>query len=110
MATEVEVIAHAKVPIIKFVDPKSRLHIDVSFERTNGIDAAKRIRRWLVSTPGLRELVLVVKQFLRTRRLNNVHVGGLGGYATIIMCYHFLRLHPKITTDAMSALDNLGFC
>lgn len=108
LATEVEVIAHAKVPIIKFVDPKSRLHIDVSFERTNGIDAAKRIRRWLVSTPGLRELVLVVKQFLRTRRLNNVHVGGLGGYATIIMCYHFLRLHPKITTDAMSALDNLG--
>lgn len=108
LATEVEVIAHAKVPIIKFVDPKSRLHIDVSFERTNGIDAAKRIRRWLVSTPGLRELVLVVKQFLRTRRLNNVHVGGLGGYATIIMCYHFLRLHPKITTDSMSALDNLG--
>lgn len=108
LATEVEVIAHAKVPIIKFVDPKSRLHIDVSFERTNGIDAAKRIRRWLVSTPGLRELVLVVKQFLRTRRLNNVHVGGLGGYATIIICYHFLRLHPKIATDAMSALDNLG--
>ena len=108
LATEVEVIAHAKVPIIKFVDPKSRLHIDVSFERTNGIDAAKRIRRWLVSTPGLRELVLVVKQFLRTRRLNNVHVGGLGGYATIIMCYLFLRLHPICTSDSMSALDNLG--
>lgn len=108
LATEVEVIAHAKVPIIKFVDPVSRLHIDVSFERTNGIDAAKRIRRWLLTTPGLRELVLVVKQFLRTRRLNNVHVGGLGGYATIIMCYHFLRLHPKLSTNAMNALDNLG--
>ncbi|RCK60368.1 Poly(A) RNA polymerase protein 1 [Candida viswanathii] len=108
LATDVEVIAHAKVPIIKFVDPVSRLHIDVSFERTNGIDAAKRIRRWLISTPGLRELVLVVKQFLRTRRLNNVHVGGLGGYATIIMCYHFLRLHPKLSTEAMNALDNLG--
>lgn len=108
LARNVEVIASAKVPIIKFVDPVSELHIDVSFERTNGLDAAKRIRRWLISTPGLRELVLVIKQFLRSRRLNNVHVGGLGGYATIIMCYHFLRLHPKLSTSSMDALDNLG--
>ncbi|CAX44767.1 topoisomerase 1-related protein TRF4, putative [Candida dubliniensis CD36] len=108
LAKNVEVIASAKVPIIKFVDPISELHIDVSFERTNGLDAAKRIRRWLISTPGLRELVLVIKQFLRSRRLNNVHVGGLGGYATIIMCYHFLRLHPKLSTSSMDALDNLG--
>ena len=74
-----EVIANAKVPIIKFVDPDSNLPVDISFERTNGLDAARRIRKWLLATPGLRELVLVVKQFLRSRKLNNVHVGGLGG-------------------------------
>ncbi|EGW35339.1 uncharacterized protein SPAPADRAFT_48344 [Spathaspora passalidarum NRRL Y-27907] len=108
LAKNVEVIANAKVPIIKFVDPESEIHIDVSFERTNGIDAAKRIRKWLITTPGLRELVLIVKQFLRSRRLNNVHVGGLGGYATIIMCYHFLRLHPKVSTGSIDILDNLG--
>ncbi|KAL6453522.1 TRF5 Poly(A) RNA polymerase protein 1 [Candida maltosa Xu316] len=102
LATDMEVIAGAKVPIIKFVDPVSQLNIDVSFERTNGIDAAKRIRRWLVTTPGLREMVLVVKQFLRSRRLNNVHVGGLGGYATIII------LHPKLSTSSMDPLQNLG--
>ncbi|CAI5757899.1 unnamed protein product [Candida verbasci] len=108
LAKNVEVIAHAKVPIIKFIDPESNFHIDVSFERTNGLDAAKRIRRWLDSTPGLRELVLVIKQFLRSRKLNNVHVGGLGGYATIIMCYHFMRLHPKISTNSIDPLENLG--
>ncbi|CAK9438445.1 uncharacterized protein LODBEIA_P26690 [Lodderomyces beijingensis] len=108
LAKNMEVIAGAKVPIIKFVDPHSELHIDISFERTNGLDAARRIRKWLVSTPGLRELVLVVKQFLRSRKLNNVHVGGLGGYATIIMCYHFLRLHPKVSTGTMRSSDNLG--
>ena len=108
LATNVEVIASAKVPIIKFVDPDSNIHVDISFERKNGLDAARRIRKWLASTPGLRELVLVVKQFLRSRKLNNVHVGGLGGYATIIICYHFLRLHPKLSTESMSSLDNLG--
>ncbi|RLV96279.1 Poly [Spathaspora sp. JA1] len=108
LAKNIEVIANAKVPIIKFIDPESDIHIDVSFERTNGLDAARRIRKWLVTTPGLRELILIVKQFLRSRRLNNVHVGGLGGYATIIMCYHFLRLHPKISTGSIDILDNLG--
>lgn len=108
LAKNIEVIAHAKVPIIKFVDPLTNIHIDVSFERTNGIVAAKKIRKWLDSMPGLRELVLIVKQFLRSRRLNNVHVGGLGGYATIILCYHFLKMHPRLATHQMNILDNLG--
>lgn len=108
LAKNIEVIAKAKVPIIKFVDPKSNIHIDVSFERINGLIAAKKIRKWLVASPGLRELVLIIKQFLRSRKLNNVHVGGLGGYSTIILCYHFLKLHPRISTNSMSMLDNLG--
>ncbi|KAK6198764.1 topoisomerase I-related protein [Scheffersomyces amazonensis] len=108
LAKNIEVIAKAKVPIIKFVDPLTNIHIDISFERTNGIDAARRIRKWLADTPGLREMVLIVKQFLRSRKLNNVHVGGLGGYATIILCYHFLNLHPKVSTKSISIMDNLG--
>lgn len=108
LAKNIEVIATAKVPIIKFVDPTFNIHVDISFERSNGLDAARRIRRWLDLTPGLRELVLIIKQFLRSRKLNNVHVGGLGGYATIIMVYHFLKLHPRVSTGNISVMDNLG--
>ncbi|KAM9923831.1 hypothetical protein OXX59_004935 [Metschnikowia pulcherrima] len=108
LAKNIEVIASAKVPIIKFVDPQFNIHVDVSFERTNGIDAARRIRRWLDTNPGLRELVLIVKQFLRSRMLNNVHVGGLGGYATIIMVYHFLKMHPRVSTGNIAPMENLG--
>lgn len=108
LAKNIEVIATAKVPIIKFVDATSNIHVDISFERTNGLDAARRIRRWLDSTPGLRELVLIIKQFLRSRKLNNVHVGGLGGYSTIIMVYHFLKLHPRVSTGNMAVMENLG--
>lgn len=108
LAKNIQVIASAKVPIIKFVDPEHNINVDVSFERSNGLDAARRIRKWLKLTPGLRELVLIVKQFLRSRKLNDVHVGGLGGYATIIMVYHFLKLHPRISTDNLAAMENLG--
>ncbi|KAK6454085.1 topoisomerase I-related protein [Scheffersomyces xylosifermentans] len=108
LAKNMEVIAKAKVPIIKFVDPESNINIDVSFERQNGIEAAKKIRRWMANTPGLREMVLIVKQFLSSRRLNNVHSGGLGGYATIILCYHFLMMHPRVSTGSISITENLG--
>lgn len=108
LATNMEVIAKARVPIIKFIEPNSNLHIDISFERTNGLDAARTIRNWLDSTPGLRELTLVVKQFLATRRLNDVHLGGLGGLSTICMVYSFLNLHPRLLSEDINAVDNLG--
>ena len=108
LATEIEVIAKARVPIIKFIEPGSKIHIDVSFERTNGLEAAKLIRGWLDSTPGLRELVLIVKQFLNARRLNNVHTGGLGGFSIICLVYSFLCLHPRMLASEIEAKDNLG--
>lgn len=108
LASQVEVIAKARVPIIKFVEPESNIHIDVSFERTNGLEAAKLIREWLDESPGLRELVLIVKQFLHSRRLNNVHTGGLGGFSIICLVFAFLQLHPRIVTDEIDPMDNLG--
>ncbi|KAH3898714.1 uncharacterized protein SCDLUD_005038 [Saccharomycodes ludwigii] len=108
LAIQVEVIAKARVPIIKFVEPESNIHIDVSFERLNGLEAAKIIRDWLTETPGLRELVLIVKQFLSARRLNNVHNGGLGGFSIICLVYSFLQLHPRILTDDIDPMNNLG--
>ncbi|SCV05140.1 LANO_0H00936g1_1 [Lachancea nothofagi CBS 11611] len=108
LATQVEVIAKARVPIIKFVEPESQIHIDVSFERINGLEAAKVIRGWLNETAGLRELVLIVKQFLSARRLNNVHTGGLGGFSIICLVYAFLQLHPRVLSADINTKENLG--
>ena len=108
LARDIEVIAKARVPIIKLTEPESRLHIDISFERLNGIEAAHLIRQWLQRQPGLRELVLVVKQFLKTRRMDDVHLGGLGGLSTVCLVYSFLSLHPMVSLGGMDPLDNLG--
>lgn len=107
-ATQIEVISKTRVPIIKFVEPESNIHVDISFERTNGIETANLIRNWLSITPGMRELVLIVKQFLSTRRLNDVHTGGLGGFSIICMVYSFLQLHPRIKMNEIDILENLG--
>lgn len=108
LATQVEVISKARVPIIKFVEPSSQIHIDISFERVNGVEAARIIRGWLNDTPGLRELVLIVKQFLAARRLNIVHTGGLGGFSIICLVYSFLQLHPRVISSDINSMENLG--
>lgn len=105
---DVQVIANARVPIIKLVESASLIHVDISFERVNGIEAANIIMDWEKETKGLRELVLIVKQFLASRRLNDVHLGGLGGYSIICLVYSFLKMHPRLSTNSMDALENLG--
>ncbi len=108
LGKRIETIAKAKVPIIKFVDPETGYHIDISFERENGLSAAQIIISWIKSTPGLRELVMIIKQFLSVRRLNEVHTGGLGGFSIICLVYSFLRLHPRMITGSIDPMDNLG--
>lgn len=108
LGKSIETIAHARVPIIKFVDPETNIHIDISFERSNGIHAASTIIDWLKITPGLRELVMIVKQFLAVRHLNEVHTGGLGGFSIVCLVYSFLQLHPRIITEAIDPMENLG--
>lgn len=108
IATSVEVIAKARVPIIKFVEIGSGIHIDISFERTNGVEAVETIRTWAQEFKCLRYLVMVVKQFLARRKMNNVHTGGLGGYSVICTVVNFLKMHPKLASGVMDAERNLG--
>ena len=44
-------------------------------------------------------LVAMVKQFLVMRELNDVHLGGIGGYSTVCLVVSFLQLHPPGTKN-----------
>ncbi|KAB8282304.1 hypothetical protein B0I73DRAFT_129581 [Yarrowia lipolytica] len=105
---ELQTITKARVPIIKFIDSRTGVHVDISFEKDGGIKTASTITKWSKSMPALRPLVLIVKQFLSSRRLNEVFTGGLGGFSVICMVYSFLIQHPRISTGDISPMDNLG--
>uniref|UniRef100_A0A060TBB9 polynucleotide adenylyltransferase n=1 Tax=Blastobotrys adeninivorans TaxID=409370 RepID=A0A060TBB9_BLAAD len=108
IAKNVETIAKARVPIIKFVEKQSNVHIDVSFEKLNGIRTVETIQAWKEQFPYLRHFVLVIKQFLAKRKLNEVHTGGLGGFSVICMVVSFLSNHPKLASGQINVQDNLG--
>ncbi|KAF9432873.1 hypothetical protein BGZ76_010201 [Entomortierella beljakovae] len=81
-ATDISVIAKAKVPIIKFKESISGIPVDISFNMTNGIQSATN--------------------------QNEVYNGGLGSYTTVIMILSFLQMHPEVQMGRVNVGDNLG--
>ncbi|KAJ5082104.1 poly(A) RNA polymerase cid14 [Penicillium argentinense] len=99
---ETEVIAHARVPIIKLVDKVTGLHVDISFDNDSGIMANETFKEWRKEFPQMPVLVSIIKQFLLIRGLNEVPTGGLGGFSITCMVTSFLNHIP----DPMK--QNLG--
>ncbi|RDX92065.1 Non-canonical poly(A) RNA polymerase PAPD5, partial [Mucuna pruriens] len=105
MAKKIQVIGKARVPIIKFVEKRSGLAFDISFDLDNGPKAAEYIQEAVVKWPPLRPLCLILKVFLQQRELNEVYSGGIGSYALLAMLIAMLR---NLRLSQASAEHNLG--
>jgi non-canonical poly(A) RNA polymerase PAPD5/7 len=102
IADKVNVIIHAKVPIIKFNDRVTKLAVDISFENLSGVQAQATFQKWKEQYPDMIYMVALVKQLLVMRGLNEVHTGGLGGFTIICLIVSYLEHSEKA--------DNLGDC
>eukprot|EP00069_Balaena_mysticetus_P003903 bmy_04254T0 len=102
----VKVLDKATVPIIKLTDSFTEVKVDISFNVQNGVRAADLIKDFTKKYPVLPYLVLVLKQFLLQRDLNEVFTGGIGSYSLFLMAVSFLQLHPR--EDACIPNTNYG--
>ncbi|MBN3311042.1 PAPD5 polymerase, partial [Amia calva] len=102
----VKVLDKATVPIIKLTDSYTEVKVDISFNVQNGVKAAMLIKDFIKKYPVLPYLVLVLKQFLLQRDLNEVFTGGIGSYSLFLMAVSFLQMHYR--EDASSPNANIG--
>ena len=103
-----EVIASAKVPLIKFADAKTGINVDISFESDNGPRAVRTFERWKAQYPAMPILVVLIKQFLKMRGMSEVVSGGLGGFSVTCMVTSLLQNLPRVQTGEIIPEDNLG--
>ncbi|KAK9089273.1 hypothetical protein Scep_028355 [Stephania cephalantha] len=111
VAKNIQVIGKARVPIIKFVEKKSGVAFDISFDVENGPKAADFIKDAVKRLPPLRPLCLILKIFLQQRALNEVYSGGIGSYALLTMLIVQLQMHWKgqqLHSRQVSPEHNLG--
>ncbi|KAG8038092.1 hypothetical protein G9C98_006417 [Cotesia typhae] len=103
--SSIKVLDKASVPIIKLTDKETDIKVDISFNMNNGVKSAELIKNFKRHFPVLDKLVLVLKQFLLQRDLNEVFTGGISSYSLILMTISFLQLHPRQNVHENS---NLG--
>lgn len=103
-----KIITKARVPLVKFVESTTQYIVDISFNQDSGVEGSEHIKELLVKYPALRSLLLVIKQFLKQRHLNEVFTGGLGSYALTLLIVNFLQLHPMIQYEWIRQEENLG--
>ncbi|CAK7203575.1 hypothetical protein SEUCBS139899_006310 [Sporothrix eucalyptigena] len=103
-----EHITKAKVPLVKYIDLKTGLKVDVSFENMNGVVANKTFLKWKEQFPEMPILVTLVKQFLTMRGLNEPVNGGIGGFSVICLVVSMLQMMPPLQTKDMIGENHLG--
>ncbi|XP_020597048.1 non-canonical poly(A) RNA polymerase PAPD5 [Phalaenopsis equestris] len=95
IAKKLQVIPKARVPIVKFVEKRSGIAFDISFDMDGGPKAANFIKDVLEKIPPLRHLCLILKVFLQQRELNEVYSGGIGSYALLAMLIAHLQIYRR---------------
>lgn len=63
---------------------------------SNGVKSAELIKKFKLRYPVLYSLVLVLKQFLLQRDLNEVFTGGISSYSLILMTISFLQVRRNL--------------
>lgn len=103
---KVQVIDKASVPIVKFTHMQTGIKVDISFNIESGLKSIDLIKKFSMTYPPLKKLVIVLKQYLLEKKLNEVFYGGISSYSLILMVISFLQLHSRI--DARYANCNLA--
>lgn len=94
-------VANARVPIVKFVDSMTGIKVDISFENDSGLKANRTFHDWKEKHPAMPVLVVLIKQMLAMRDLNEVFTGGLGGFSIICLVVSMLEMMPDVQSGNM---------
>ncbi len=105
--SEQEEILGAKVPILKITEKATKIPMDICFNMLDGCKAIEPIKALLKKYPPLKPLVLVIKTFLRERKLNETYRGGIGSFLLIVMVVAFLQYQCKDKGRSLKDM-NLG--
>jgi len=101
--SDLEVIATARIPIIRFVDAAHALHFDVTLDAQSGLESTDLARQYTQEFPEFRHMVLVLKQWLLRRQLHETYNGGVGSFLLQLMVAFALQTRMLATSRQRAA-------
>lgn len=96
IASYVEVISNAKVPILKFDHISSKLSVDIIINNNSGLDSGKLMKSYIKKYPPIKHLILVLKTYLNQRKLADTYTGGMGSFVLCSLIISFVQMRQRL--------------
>ncbi|ERM96556.1 UTP:RNA uridylyltransferase 1 [Amborella trichopoda] len=87
----VQALTHARVPIVKLMDPGTGISCDICINNVLAVVNTKLLHDYAQIDVRLRQLAFIVKHWAKSRQVNETYRGTLSSYAYVLMCIHFLQ-------------------
>ncbi|KAG0015789.1 hypothetical protein BGZ81_011525 [Podila clonocystis] len=96
-------LINARVPIITFVDPVSKIDCDISFNQVLGVHSSELIRCYAMIDPRVKPLVYNVKALVKAHMINDSSQGSLSSFAYAMMILGFLQAQEPPILPSLQA-------
>ena len=103
---DVQIITGAKVPIVKFIDPRSGLHVDISINNTLALHNTRLLSSYANADSRVKELAICVKHWALHRNVSDSVNGTFSSYAWSILVINHL-LEQGVVTNLQSGDDRV---
>ncbi|KAF9430874.1 hypothetical protein BGZ76_000676 [Entomortierella beljakovae] len=99
----VQPITGARVPIVKFIDPSTKINCDLNTNHSLGIHNSELIRCYTLIDDRVRPLLYNIKAIVKKHRINDSSQSWLSSYAYVMMAIGFLQAQvPSILPSLQS--------
>ena len=100
----VQALTRAKVPIVKFTDPRSGMHVDISINNTLAIHNTKLLAQYAKLDERVKQLAVCVKHWALHRNLSDAPNGTLSSYGwSVLVIFHLIK--EGVITNLQSGED-----
>ena len=101
----IQVIPKARIPIIKFKDPRSGLDVDISLDNRLAIHNSMMLKSY-AQEERLQRLIQMVKYWASRRGVNKAFEGTLSSYAwTLLSIQHAQLVQPPLAPNRQEDVD-----
>ena len=101
----IQLIPKARIPIIKFKDPRSGLDVDISLDNRLAIYNSMMLKSY-AQEERLQRMIQMVKYWASRRGINNAFEGTLSSYAwTLLSIQHAQLVQPPLAPNRQKDVD-----
>lgn len=87
----VKLITTAKVPIVKFIDSRSKIPVDISINNSLAVHNTELLRRYSALDSRVKPFIISIKYWARNRGISDAAIGTFSSYAWTLIAINYLQ-------------------